>query len=139
MAVMGRPRKPIPKAQLEKLCHMQATEVEVCDFFGVDRETLNKRCKEMYDGRTFSQVYKEYSAGGKISLRRKQWQLADKNAGMAIFLGKQYLGQRDYSEMNIAHTFNPYSKLNDAELDDLIKKLDGVEADGENGGGTDGD
>lgn len=136
---MARPRKDFDRDTFEKLCHIQATEAEVCEFFGIERDTLNRRCKEIYGGRCFAQVYKEYSAGGKISLRRKQWQLADKNAGMAIFLGKQYLGQRDCSEMNIAHTFNPYSKLNDAELDELIKKLDGVKADGENGGGTDGD
>lgn len=34
----------------------------------------------------------------KVSLRRKQWKLADTNAGMAIFLGKNYLGQSDKIE-----------------------------------------
>lgn len=28
-------------------------------------------------------------------MRRNQWKLAEKNAAMAIFLGKQYLGQSD--------------------------------------------
>ena len=33
-----------------------------------------------------------------MSLRRIQWKLADKNTSMAIFLGKQYLGQKDTIE-----------------------------------------
>lgn len=33
-----------------------------------------------------------------MSLRRIQMKLAEKNASMAIFLGKQYLGQRDVVE-----------------------------------------
>ena len=32
---------------------------------------------------------------GFISLRRKQFELAEKSPAMAIFLGKQYLGQTD--------------------------------------------
>jgi hypothetical protein len=31
-----------------------------------------------------------------MSLRRAQFKLAETNASMAIFLGKQYLGQKDY-------------------------------------------
>ena len=33
-----------------------------------------------------------------ISLRRSQFKLAEKNATMAIWLGKQYLGQRNHKE-----------------------------------------
>lgn len=32
---------------------------------------------------------------GRVGLRRKQMRLADSNASMAIFLGKQMLGQKD--------------------------------------------
>ena len=39
---------------------------------------------------------------GKISLRRKQWQLAEKSASMAIWLGKQYLGQRDNVDVTVS-------------------------------------
>ena len=34
----------------------------------------------------------------KISLRRNQLKLSEKSASMAIFLGKNYLGQRDSIE-----------------------------------------
>ena len=39
---------------------------------------------------------------GKISLRRKQWQLAEKSASMAIWLGKQYLNQRDNVDVTVS-------------------------------------
>ena len=36
-----------------------------------------------------------------MSLRRKQFKLADANASMAIFLGKNYLQQKDSHELDI--------------------------------------
>lgn len=39
-----------------------------------------------------------------MSLRRTQFKLAEKNPTMAIWLGKQYLGQRDNVE--VEHTAN---------------------------------
>ena len=50
----------------------------------------------------FSEVFKEKRGLGKISLRRNQWRLAEKSATMAIWLGKQYLGQRDQVEASVA-------------------------------------
>ena len=44
---------------------------------------------------SFSEVFKQKRGIGKISLRRYQFELAKKNANMAIWLGKQYLGQKD--------------------------------------------
>lgn len=95
---MGRPRKEIGREQFEKLCGMMCTEQEICGFFGVSDETLNRWCKNTYDGKTFMEAFKIYSADGRISLRRMQWKIAERNAAMAIFLGKQYLGQRDVPE-----------------------------------------
>lgn len=53
---------------------------------------------------TFSDTFAEKRKTGKISLRRMQWRLAEKNATMAIFLGKQYLGQRDNVDVNVTNT-----------------------------------
>jgi len=39
-------------------------------------------------------------------LRRTQFKLADTHAGMAIFLGKNYLGQRDLFDLDHAGTIN---------------------------------
>ena len=98
MANMGRPRKQIDKIEFEKLCSLQCTEREFCSWFDVSDETLNKWCKENYDGRTFLDVFKEKRENGLISLRRTQFQLAEKSPAMAIFLGKNLLGQTDKVE-----------------------------------------
>jgi hypothetical protein len=50
---------------------------------------------------TFADTYKSKSQVGKSSLRRAQWKLAEKNASMAIWLGKQYLGQRDIVDLGL--------------------------------------
>lgn len=91
----GRPKVEIDKKEFEFLCKMQCTKVEICSFFDdIDEKTLTRWCKDTY-GEGFSDIYKKKSADGKISLRRSQFRLAENNAAMAIFLGKQYLGQRD--------------------------------------------
>ena len=87
----------IDKKQFENLCGLQCTLLEICDFFDVEDDTLNSWCKKTY-GTTFSEVFKIKRGKGQISLRRMQWKLAEKNAAMAIFLGKQYLGQKDKIE-----------------------------------------
>ena len=101
MAKMGRPRKEINKTEFEKLCFLQCTEREFCSWFDVSDETLNKWCKENYDGRTFLAVFKEKRENGLISLRRTQFQLAEKSPAMAIFLGKNLLGQTDKMEQTV--------------------------------------
>lgn len=95
---MGRPRKYIDIKEFEKLCALQCTEEEICGWFGITDKTLNTWCRRNYDNQTFSEVFKAKRAPGKISLRRTQFQLAEKSAAMAIFLGKQYLGQTDKVE-----------------------------------------
>lgn len=91
---MARPKKVIDQSAFEKLCGLQCTYEEICDFFDVSDKTLNSWCRRTY-GKNFSDVFRQKRGSGKISLRRKQWKLADKSASMAIFLGKQYLGQSD--------------------------------------------
>lgn len=96
----GRPIIDIDKNQFEKLCFLQCTEEEIAGFFDCSIDTINNYCKRTYD-MTFSDVYKKKSSKGKISLRRSQFKIAEKNATMAIWLGKQYLGQIDAIENNV--------------------------------------
>lgn len=92
---MARPRKEIDWADVEKLCALQCTQEEVAQFCQVTVDTLNSRCKDE-QGMSFSEFFDLKRGTGKVSLRRAQWQLAHKgNATMLIWLGKQYLGQRD--------------------------------------------
>lgn len=97
---MARPRKQIDKAQFEKLCAMQCTQEEMCGFFDCDDVTLNSWCKREYK-KSFSEVFRQKRQGGRISLRRTQWKLSETNVTMAIWLGKQYLGQTDQPTENI--------------------------------------
>lgn len=97
MARAGRPKKNIDEKQFESLCGLQCTLEEICSWFGVCSDTLESWCKRTYK-MNFSEVFKQKRGIGKISLRRSQWRLAEKNANMAIWLGKQYLGQSDTPE-----------------------------------------
>lgn len=87
----------IDKETFEKLCSIMCSEGEICGFFSVSHDTLGRWCKQEY-GMVFFDVFKEKSAVGKISLRRNQFKMSETNPSMAIFLGKQYLGQKDVIE-----------------------------------------
>lgn len=97
---MARPRKQIDEEQFKKLCGIQCTLQEIAGFFDCCEDTIENWCKRELK-QSFSDAYKIHSAQGKISLRRMQFKLAEKSAAMAIFLGKQYLGQSDRTEFTV--------------------------------------
>ena len=95
---MARPVIEIKKEQFESLCNLQCTLDEIAGFFKCSSDTIERWCKRTYNT-SFAEAYKTYSQGGKISLRREQWKLAQKgNASMLIWLGKQWLGQTEKVE-----------------------------------------
>ena len=93
----GRPRAEFSQATFESLCSIQCTLSEIAGVMRVSEDTVERRCKEHY-GETFAEIYKKLSAVGKSSLRRTQFKMAERNTAMAIWLGKQYLGQSDKQE-----------------------------------------
>ena len=94
---MARPLKNIDKKIFENLCGLQCTKLEICSAFDVSDKTLENWCKREYK-KGFSEVFRQKREVGKISLRRSQFKLAEKSAAMGIWLGKQYLGQKDILE-----------------------------------------
>ncbi len=95
---MARPVKPIDEALLKKLCTILCTNEEMASILGVSRETLESR---------YLADIREWKEGGKMSLRRAQYQLAMKgNMGMLIWLGKQHLGQSDKNDYSLDKPFN---------------------------------
>jgi len=77
---------------IEGLAKIQCTQGEAAAVLGIDRTTLLAFLKRNPEAR------KRWEAGlesGKASLRRNQFKLSETNAAMAIWLGKQYLGQRE--------------------------------------------
>lgn len=96
---MARPRKELDIEEFEKLCSYQCTEEEICSWFDVTDKTLNKWCKDNYEGKGFSEVFALKRGTGKVSLRRNLFQLSQKNAIVAIFLAKNWLGMTDNVEV----------------------------------------
>lgn len=96
----GRPPIPIDETQFNKLCELQCTEEEIAGWFECSVDTLNNWCKRMF-GYTFSETYRQKATRGKIALRRMQLKHAEKNPSMAIFLGKNWLGQSDKIEQTV--------------------------------------
>lgn len=90
----GRKRLEIDEKIFIELCKIQCTKKEIGAVLGVSEDTLERWCKREHN-MSFSMFWGIYAEAGKASLRRSQFLLAQKNATMAIWLGKQYLGQRD--------------------------------------------
>lgn len=103
----GRPKFQIDYETVKKLASIMCTEKEIASFLGCDERTLQR-------DEEFCRVYKEGKETGKMSLRRMQWKLAEKSFAMAIFLGKQYLGQKDVVENQLT---------NNGILDELTEAL----------------
>ena len=88
---VGRKKLVIDYITVEKLASIQCTQEEISTFLGISVRTLQR-------DEEFCRIYKKGQENGKMSLRRMQFKLAEKNSAMAIFLGKQYLGQKDIPE-----------------------------------------
>lgn len=100
----GRPQAIIDWQKVDAMLQIQCTGEEIASVLDVDYNTVDRHCKlEKKMG------FEEYSVikkqGGKASLRRRQWMMAEKNPAMAIWLGKQYLGQRDKFETENTNHF----------------------------------
>jgi len=91
MTKRGRPPIEIDLSVAEKLGLLQCTIKECAAFMGIPATTLQGR-------EDFRCAYEKGLENGKISLRRAQFRLAERNPTMAIWLGKQYLGQREPRE-----------------------------------------
>lgn len=142
----GRPRKlTADKATIDQIVGMASifcTKAEVAAVLRVSRPTLDKFFADYPE---VEAAYEDGIGTGKMSLRRKQFKLADKNPAMAIFLGKNMLGQSD----RIAHFGGgpddgpiQYANLTEEEIDARLAALinpgaeDPVPAAGKKAGGA---
>ena len=126
---MGRPRKEINQVEFEKLCGLQCTLEEICGWFIITDKTLDSWCKRTY-GVGFSEIFKQKRGVGKISLRRMQWRLAETSATMAIFLGKQYLGQKN-EPLEVQHSVTPIDAITQ-EIFEIQKEQAAANAESDN-------
>ena len=98
--------------QIRALGRIQATVQETASVLRCAERTLqhfftaNPDAKDAFEAGKFE---------GCASLRRKQFAMAETNATMAIWLGKQYLGQKDRNEI-IGDPNHPVHTVNRIEL-----------------------
>lgn len=120
---MARPKKVIDYALVESLAKIQCTEAEISSILNVSARTL-QRDKE------FCRIYKKGLEDGRMSLRRTQFKLAERSTAMAIFLGKQYLGQtddpQDMNEAKVNLMKAQTEKITHSDLD--IEDLSDIES-----------
>lgn len=83
---MARPRKKIDPILVARLAALQCTYEEIAAVAECSPDTIKRR---------FASVVAKGREKGKTSLRRAQFKLAAKSATMGIWLGKQWLGQRE--------------------------------------------
>lgn len=104
---MARPRKQIDEKAVEALASCGGTLEEIAAKLDCSVDTLSRR---------FADTIKRGREIGRISLRGKQYEKAMKgDTGLLIWLGKQMLGQRDKSEINLT-TFS------DEELEAEVRR-----------------
>lgn len=86
-----RPRAKIDPDMVEKLAAIQCSQQEIATVVGCSVDTLQRRFRaQMESGKE----------RGKVSIRRKQYEVAMKgDKAMLIWLGKQWLGQTDQREI----------------------------------------
>lgn len=77
---------------------MQATQQELATFFRVSERTIERLAATP----KVAEIIERGRAVGRISVRRQQFKLLKAGSNtMAIWLGKQYLGQRDKVEQTL--------------------------------------
>lgn len=98
------PTKQIPLNlnELEKLGTLQVTHIELAAWYSISKRTIENRFdspkRYEFQGKsmTFREIFERGQAKGRMTLRRKQMQLAESgHCTMLIWLGKNILGQRD--------------------------------------------
>lgn len=124
---VGRPKIILNLEELERLSRLNCTMPEISAYFDIPLRTLEDKFANELDVR---KAIEKGRATGKLSLRRRQIQIMEEtnNPTMAIWLGKQMLGQTDKQEIiqdiNIEdRKVLDISRLTDDDLNNLERTL----------------
>ena len=134
MARTGRPKKEFDLKTFQDLVGLGCNQEEICWYFRDETgkpaniDTLTRWCK-----RTFKMTFQEYFKKNgfmamKIQLRKNQFELSKRSAAMAIWLGKQYLDQKDSIEVESSITDNTREEIG-VLIDELNKTRSGTDTD----------
>lgn len=112
----GRQKKWIDWDIVGKLAHIQCTSDEIAHVIGVSVHLLLKRCKEE-NGITFPEFLDKNRIGGKIAIRRAQFEKAinSDDTSMLIWLGKQYLGQSEKATVSVDANLETFTSLKEIQ------------------------
>ena len=107
--------------ELEELAHLQCTVGEAAAWFGVSVSTMQRRLRETH----YRSAWERGAGKGRLGLRRAQLNLAEKNATMAIFLGKQILGQNESNQKPNDHDSND-KRADRSARDEIARRIAGI-------------
>jgi len=114
----GRPKGstiPIDWKQVDNMCAIQCTGEEMAGVLDISYNTLVRAC-EREKGQLFEDYIAKKKAGGKMSLRRKQYTTAmDGNPTMLVWLGKNWLGQTDKTDIIVDHNITAFEVVADED------------------------
>ena len=100
----GRPRFTLGEDQwraFDAMCSAGALEIDIAQVYRVDVDTINTMVKRVR-GMGFSEYREQKKGLGRVLPAQIQLEMAtvDKNVAMAIFLGKNWLGQSDKQQID---------------------------------------
>ena len=119
----GRTKTEIDWEKVGNFLKAQCSAVGIAGMLGISTDTLYLRCKQdlNLDYTVFSQLKK---SEGKELLRAKQYNDAlAGNITMQIWLGKQYLDQKDKQEFDVKNNSNDIENMTKEQLEEKLKKL----------------
>jgi hypothetical protein len=108
---------------LAQLARIQCTEREAAAVLGISQALLNRHLNKNKRANEFALAWDDGQAKGHMSLRRLQWRLANKgNAALAIWLGKQWLGQKDI-QVAVNASIDDINITSDKQRSEIESKL----------------
>ena len=114
---MARPKAEIDWAIVDEYLQAQCMGTEIADYLGIHPNTLYLACEER-NNISFSEYSQQKKSAGKAVLRKKQWEMAlNGDKTMAVWLGKQVLGQRDKidNDVSVSEKVQPVIVFNNGE------------------------
>lgn len=103
---------------ISRLASIHCTTAEAAAWFRVHRDTFEDFLKRHPAA---NQAWEDGFLQGKVSLRRNQFRLAQTKPAMAIFLGKNILGQKD--QIDLGHSGEINAKTTHVLSAEELKEL----------------
>ena len=95
--------RKIPRAKVRMLASFGCSFLEIAKYFAADEAVIRKKFREDYE---------QGRQDMKVKLRQAQWKgaLEHGNTSLLIFLGKNYLGQSDKTDLEAANNLESVLK-----------------------------